>query len=245
VKLKIALIAAATSSLAVLGCGGSEKPTAVPDKPPEQDAVTTKPAKKPDKKDYEAPAADKLGTQAEGKGLAVGTAAPDASVTDMKGQAVKLSAARAGKPALIIFYRGGWCPYCNMQVHKMATEYDSFAARGVMPIMISADKPDSAAKTAATYEVKFPILSDPDLAAHKAFNVVHKATPEQVKALKDRGQDVEKSSGRKHHMFAVPSIFLVDASGTIKWAHVDTNHKVRPSTDQLLGVLDAQGFKAK
>ena len=163
----------------------------------------------------------------------------------MNGKAVTLSALRGNKAALVIFYRGGWCPYCNMQVHKMAGEYDSFSERGVIPIMISADKPGEAAKTSATYEVKFPILSDPDLAAHKAYNVIYKASPELVAKLKAKGQDIEKSTGRKHHMYAVPSIFLVDATGVVKWSHVDSRKKVRPSTSQLIGVLDAQGFKAK
>lgn len=229
----------------MIACGGSDKTVQAPDDPPADDKVTTTPAKKPAKKDYEVPPADKLGTQVDGKGIEVGKAAPDAEVNDMQGKKVTLSSLRASKPTLVIFYRGGWCPYCNMQVHKMATEYDQFTSRGVGVMMISADKPDASAKTSATYEVKFPILSDPDLTAHKAYNVAQKATPEQVAALKAKGQDIEKASGRKHHMFAVPSIFLVDASGTVKWAHVDTDKKVRPSVAQLVGVLDAQGFKAK
>lgn len=186
----------------------------------------------------EAPASDRLGTRPETLGIAVGQPAPDAAVHDDEGRLVRLSDLYRQGPTLLVFYRGGWCPYCNVQVRQLTEAFPEFQKRGFRPVMISVDRIDSAAKTKAQYRIPFPVLSDPDLVAHEAFRVVHQAGPEEVAKLKGFGLDIEAASGRDHHRFAVPSVFAIDASGTVRWAHVDPDYKVRPSTAQLLDVLD-------
>jgi peroxiredoxin len=130
-----------------------------------------------------------------------------------------------------------------VQVRQLTEAYPEFQKRGVRPVMISVDRIDGAAKTKAQYQIPFPVLSDPDLATHEAFHVVHHAGPEEVSKLKGFGLDIEAASGRDHHRFAVPSVFVIDASGTVRWTHVDPDYKVRPSTAQLLAALDGLGIE--
>ena len=106
------------------------------------------------------------------------------------------------------------------------------------PVAISVDKVDEASKTNTTYEIPFPVLSDPELHAHEAFRVVHEASEDEVARLKGFGIDIERSSGKTHHKFAVPAVFLIDAHGVVRWAHADPDYKVRPTTAQLLAAID-------
>ena len=93
-------------------------------------------------------------------------------------------------------------------------------------------------KTKASYDIPFPVISDPDLVAHKAYNVVQHVDDETLERLKGFGIDIEQSSGRDHHNIAVPAVFMVNRDGTIVWSHAALDYKLRPSADQLLTVVD-------
>lgn len=195
----------------------------------------------PDASKMTAPTQDQLGTLAEGYGLRVGEAMPSFVLQRHTGEPAKSSELLAGgETLLIIFYRGGWCPYCNLQIRQLTESYSQFKQRKVLPVLISADEVDAAALAQSRYEIPFPVLSDPDLSAHKAFRVVMSLTPELYETYKGYGIDVEQWSGRDHHQFAVASAFLVDPKGKVKWAHASLDYKQRPSVAQLLGVIDAQ-----
>jgi peroxiredoxin len=190
-------------------------------------------------------AAPALGRLAAGLGVAPGEQAPDPQVADGDGQPVKLLSGAGPRGALLVFYRGGWCPFCNAQIHALTRAFDEFRRRGVSPIAISVDRPEEAARTRASYSIPFPVLSDPDLAAHRAWRVVHEVGSEEYGRLASFGIDLERASGRQHHAIAVPALFVVDASGVVRWGHADPDYKVRPSIAQLLAVLDRLGLTPK
>jgi len=194
-------------------------------------------------KEYSAPAKERLGTLPEGVGVPVGQTPPDAVLEDLsKGKVDLAELAEKRGPLLVVFYRGGWCPYCNFEIHELAVAYPDYQKRGILPVAISVDKPSESAETAATYTIPFPVLSDPDLRAHQAFRVVHTADETEVLKLKGAGIDLEEASGRTHHEFAIPALFVVDRSFTVRWAHADPDYKVRPRTSQILGVIDGLGL---
>jgi peroxiredoxin len=182
--------------------------------------------------------ADRLGHLSPGLGLAVGTKAPDVSLNDLAGHTTTLKSLYARGSTLVVFYRGGWCPWCNLQLHELASKQAEFKRRGVTLVPISVDLPTEAAKTQATHTLPFTLLSDPTLVAHEAFKVVHHANDAEIAALKGFGADVEAHSGQTHHSFAVPSVFLVSRPGVVLWAHADEDFKTRPSADQLLTLID-------
>jgi peroxiredoxin len=159
----------------------------------------------------------RLGTRPDGVGLAVGEAAPvTLAVVNHEGRTFRLGDALREGAVLVVFYRGGWCPYCNFQVRELTESYEAFRARGVTPIVVSVDRVSEAAKTGAAYGIPFPVLSDPDLELHRAFNVVFTADPELVATYQGYGIDLEAASGRTHHSYAVPSIFLVGRDGSAR-----------------------------
>jgi peroxiredoxin len=185
----------------------------------------------------------KLGTAPSGFGIAVGQKAPDATLDDLTGKKQKLSDLYKTGPTFVVFYRGGWCPFCNLQLHDLAAAKASFDKRGIKLVAISVDKPSEESKTQAKDGVPFPMLSDSKLVAHKAFKVVHATGEEEQKKMASFGVDLGAYSGESHKSFAIPSVFLVDKGGVVRFAHVDEDYKTRPSAKQLLGVADKLGMK--
>jgi peroxiredoxin len=183
--------------------------------------------------------AERLGTAPPGLGIQVGARAPDAALKGISGKVQKLSDLYATGPVFIVFYRGGWCPFCNLQLHELTQAKPEFDRRGVSLIAISVDQPSEEAKTQAKHGIPFPMLSDSQLVAHRAFNVVHVPSDAERHALAGYGVDLAAYSGENHGRFAVPSIFLVDRSGIVRFAHVDQYYKTRPSAQQMLAVVDS------
>jgi len=193
----------------------------------------------PTMKEYGDPPADRIGTLAPGTGIPVGQKVPDIHARDLDGKDVSLSSLYTKGPILLAFYRGGWCPYCSSENHALATAYPEYQKRGVTPVTVSVDTPDAEAKTKATYTIPFPVLSDSDATMIEAFHVVNHVDDATFAKMKDFGLNIESYSGKTHHEIAIPSLFLIDRSGVVRWAHSDPDFKVRPSTAQILAAIDA------
>jgi peroxiredoxin len=224
--IRIATLFAA--ALALAGCNKSS-------------AETTKPAATiaPVMKDYAPPPEARLGVLAPNTGIPVGQKVPDAHGLDLHGNDVTLASLYAKGPILLAFYRGGWCPYCNMEIHTLTSAYAEYQKRGVTPVAVSVDKPDVEAMMNAKYAIPFPVLSDSDAAMLHAFHVAKKLDDAELAQMKGFGVDLESYSGRAHHEIAIPSLFLVDRGGVVRWAHSDPDFKVRPTTAQILAAIDA------
>lgn len=239
-------------SAAAVGCGGSEP---VPD--PSGGAVAnsqsdeseteteTEAPDLPNNRAHAIAALDSLGTLPEGVGIAVDTDAPNATVSDLDGQSVELTELYGRGPIMLIFYRGGWCPYCNFQIRQLTEGYADFQERGVTLVLISVDRIEEGARTRASWEIPFPVLSDPDLVAHRAFRVLEVVDEETRGRYRSFGIDLEAASGRDHHTIAIPSVFVVDTEGKILFAHADRDYRTRPSNAQLLEVIDRLGLGAQ
>jgi len=227
---------AATSASAAMTAKGSA--SAMTTSTPSATA-TASAAAHPKMMEYGNPDAAKVGTLAPDTGIAVGQKVPDIQVTDLDGKDVKLSELYAKQPILLSFYRGGWCPFCNFEIHEMTKAFPEYQKLGVLPVAVSVDKPDQEAKMKATYDIPFPVLSDSDAKMIEAFHVVNKLDDAGIEKMKGFGVDLESYSGKAHHEIAIPSFFLIDKTGTVRWAHSDPDFKVRPTTAQLLAAIEA------
>ncbi len=85
----------------------------------------------------------------------------------------------------------------------------------------------------------FPLLSDPEAEVHTAYKVVNELDEAGVKRLEGFGIDVERWSKRKHHKIAIPSVFLIDEGGVVRFAHAAHDYRTRPKMDALIGKLKA------
>lgn len=183
-------------------------------------------------------AADALGTNDDGIGLSPGDRVAGFSAHSFDGTPVRWEELLDRSPLLVIFYRGGWCPYCNLQIRQLTQAYSEFEERGILPVLISVDETDAASLAQRSYEIPFPVLSDPDLHALEAFRVTMEVDEATLERYQEYGIDLEAWSRREHHKIAVPSAFFVDENGVVRWAHSSRDYRVRPSPQQLLDVAD-------
>ncbi len=117
-------------------------------------------------------AAGKLGSHENNLGLKTGAHVPEFESHTYTGESVTLADLLKKGTLMVIFYRGGWCPYCNYQVRQITRAYTEFQQRHVTPVLISVDKTEGAALLQQSYDIPFPVLSDPELAAHQSFNTL-------------------------------------------------------------------------
>lgn len=164
----------------------------------------------------------------------VGSSLPDAPLRTLDDEPTTLRAATAGKPAVLVFYRGGWCPYCNLQLSDLRTVVGPLRELGYTLIAISPDRPAELARTLDKTPLDYTLLSDSSAAAIAALGigfVVDAATREQYKGY---GIDLEAASGATHHALPVPSVFIVDAAGIIQFHYVNPDYRIRVPGELVL-----------
>jgi len=175
----------------------------------------------------------------ESSGLKVGDKAPAIHQNDINGTLFDLTAAEGSGPVVLVFYRGGWCPFCNQQLHDLQITAVPFAKKHHAQIVaISVDKATEEAKTQAKHDLTITILSDTKAELLGAYNVQNHISPEQYEIYKTKYHlDLEESSGEKHHIIAIPAVFVMDSLGTIIYAHADSNYKVRAPISEIKAAI--------
>jgi peroxiredoxin len=177
---------------------------------------------------------------AEAKPLTVGATAPDVTIQNLKGKNLRLAAILRNKPTILIFYRGGWCPFCNAHLSDLATIEDQVRARGFQIVAISPDTPIELNKTITKDRLPYQLYSDSSANAMKKYGVAYRLDDPTFMKMRDGyGVDLEKWSGRNHHILPVPSVFVIDKLGTIQFVHSNPDYKVRMKSAEIMKVIDA------
>ncbi|MDX1681252.1 MAG: peroxiredoxin-like family protein [Akkermansiaceae bacterium] len=176
-----------------------------------------------------------IASQVAGEALKVGDKIPDVSVTTAMGKALKLREAVADKPAVLIFYRGGWCPYCTKHLQALMDIEQDLTQTGYQLLAISPDQPKKLAETPDLEKLNYQLLSDSQVEAAKAFGLTFKVPDKLVKKYLTEYQiDIEAASGETHHLLPHPAVFVVDQKGIVRFAHVNPDYKKRLDPDKIL-----------
>lgn len=171
--------------------------------------------------------------------LAVGERLPDVNLQTEQGQSVTL-ASLVTRPTVLIFYRGGWCPFCNRHLAALAENQEAILATGAQVIAISPDRPEILRQKPALQKLPYQLLSDSAMTAAQAFGIAFKVEDAVVAKYKDSYKiDLEASAGATHHLLPHPAVFIVDAGGVIRFAHVNPDYKVRLEPAKVLAALTA------
>jgi len=171
---------------------------------------------------------------AQVKPLKVGDRAPTFTVRTTKGDNYVFDAAKRTQPALLIFYRGGWCPYCNTHLASLRTTEPQLIAMGYEVLFMSTDRPELLYSSLKEPDIHYTLLSDAKMQAARAFGVAFRLDDATVARYKSFGIDLEATSGETHHELPVPSVFIVDKTGVIRFAHWNPDFKVRLGADEIL-----------
>ena len=161
----------------------------------------------------------------------------------MDGKDVALASVLGGKPTVLIFYRGGWCPYCNRHLADLMKVEKDLVAKGYQLIGISPDTAEELNKSMEKEKLAYKLYSDSSADAMKKFGIAFKVEDELVAKYKnDYKIDLEKASGQTHHILPVPSVFVVDPSGKIIYAYSNPDYRVRLKGEEVLEAVESAGW---
>jgi peroxiredoxin len=169
----------------------------------------------------------------------VGTKIPDVKLQDINDKTVDLIKITQAKPTVLIFYRGGWCPYCNTHLGQLKQVESQTLDLGHQVIAVSPDRPSELKASLDKIEMNYTLLSDNTADAAKAFGLAFKVDDNTLERYKGYGIDLEKSSGRSHHILPVPAVFVIGTDGLINFQYVNPDYKTRLDSSILLAAVKA------
>lgn len=172
-----------------------------------------------------------------GKAVAVGDRAPAFTLPGVDGRPVSLHDALARGPVVLVFYRGGWCPYCNLQLQALQAILPQVEAAGARLIAISPQTPDASLDTQQKAGLRFDVLSDVGSATSRRYGLVHTVDPESRGVLRQFGNDLVRINGTDTWELPVPATYVVDRDGTVVFAHADANYRRRVEPTAVVAAL--------
>lgn len=176
-------------------------------------------------------------TGIERSALQVGAQAPDISLSDATGKTVKLSELWVRGPLVLVFYRGGWCPYCNLELRAWQQQLHGLKALGAQLVAVSPQTPDNSLTTAEKNALLFPVLSDSTLEAASAYGVAFEMPPELVELYRRVGHDLPTLNGNGRWALPVPATYVIGTDGRIELAYVNADYRERAEPADVLALL--------
>ncbi len=165
--------------------------------------------------------------------LSVGARAPIFAARTMEGALRTFAPDSYKKPTVVLFYRGGWCPYCNAQLSDLHLVEPRLRESGFEIVFLSTDRPELLYSSLKATDIHYTLLSDSQLEAAKAFHVAYHVDDATLAKMREYGVDLEATTGTKQHELPVPSVFIIDTSGTIRFVYSNPDYKIRLGADAL------------
>jgi peroxiredoxin len=172
------------------------------------------------------------------KALKVGDRAPAIVLGNAKGQTVDVGALLKQGPAIVAFYRGGWCPYCNLELRAFQQVLPEINAAGASLVAISPEKPDDTLSTAEKNALSFEVLSDVGQSVGRAFGLVYAFSDELKSAYQGFGLDIPARNGvAGEWALPISATYILDRDGIIIYAYTDADYRDRADPQDVLAVL--------
>lgn len=160
--------------------------------------------------------------------LLIGEKIPNITLKTIDNNSVSLETLFSKKKTVLVFYRGGWCPYCNLHLAALAEAEKELLDLGYQIIAISPDSPKNLKATEEKDKVNYLLLSDSNGELAKAMGIAFQA-PENYKTILAKGSD-----GLNSTFLPIPSVFIVNLDGEIDFEHITPDYKHRISNDLLV-----------
>jgi peroxiredoxin len=180
--------------------------------------------------------------QAKGRAadaVAVGNLLNDFVLPDATGRDVSLSDLLADGPAVLVFYRGGWCPYCNLALHQYQSELVPRLPRyGATLAAISPQKPDESLTTADKHGLQFAVLSDAGADVAQALGIAFEPATDVLEAQRALGLDIRNGNADGSPELPMPTVLVIDSNRTVQFADVQVDYTRRTEVPEILAALD-------
>ncbi len=163
--------------------------------------------------------------------LLIGESIPETTLVDAEGSQLSTSSILGEKPSVIIFYRGGWCPYCNVHLSDIQKIENRIIEMGFQIIAVSPDSPDMISDSYKKHDLSYRLFSDSEGALARNTGIAFKAEDRRADMLNKR------SDGLNEGFLPVPAVFVTDTSGKIEFEYINPDYSTRISSELLLAVL--------
>jgi len=169
--------------------------------------------------------------------LKAGDATPDFTLPDVHGASVNLADALAQGPVVLSFYRGGWCPYCNLELQALQQALPEIQGLGAQLIAVSPELPDNSLSTTEKHALAFTVLSDQGNRAARDFSIVF-TLPEALRPIYAQfGIDLPAWNGDDSFELPMPATYVIGRNGIILDGFVSTDYTQRMEPEQILDIL--------
>ncbi|WP_328743845.1 AhpC/TSA family protein [Streptomyces sp. NBC_00285] len=175
------------------------------------------------------------------RALAVGAQAPLFHLPSAAGNPVSLADLVKTGPVVLTFYRGAWCPYCNIALRALQQHHDEITARGAHLVAVSPQVPDESLSLAEKHQLAFSVLSDVGSDTAKQYGLAFDLPNDLATIYSKLGFDLQRVNGGHPRTLPLPATYVIDRDGVIRWAFVDADYTKRAEPAAVLAALDAMG----
>jgi len=177
-------------------------------------------------------------SQLSTKALKTGDLFPEFNLPNAKGEPISSETLLKSGPLIVAFYRGGWCPYCNIELRALQDELSNFKSKGAQLVAISPESPDNSLSTKEKNNLEFEVLTDKDNRFAKSINLAYKLPESLVELYTEKFKiDLNNSQNNTNNELPISGTYVIDTSGRIIYYFLEEDYKLRADPKAILGVL--------
>ncbi len=174
----------------------------------------------------------------ESSALQIGDDYIDFSLGNAKGEQIQISQLLKEGPIVLTWYRGGWCPYCNLTLRALQQVLPEIKSLGAKLVTLTPELPDNSLNTREKNELSFEVLTDTDNRIAKQYGIVFKLTPETAKYYK-AAFDLEVYNGNDTDELPLAATYVIDTTGKISYAFLDADYRNRAEPADIIRALES------
>ena len=170
--------------------------------------------------------------------IKIGQKAPNFKLPNPDGKFISLESVLEHGPVVLTFYRGDWCPYCNLQLRALQARLDDIHAFGATLMAISPQVPDGSMTKTEISKMEFIVLSDQDAKVASEYGLAWKVPEFLMEHMRvDRSLDLETINHSKGGILPIPATFVLNTDGLVTWNYVNVDYRTRSEPDEIIEAL--------
>ncbi|MGJ8549439.1 peroxiredoxin-like family protein [Winogradskyella wichelsiae] len=170
--------------------------------------------------------------------IKIGEKAPNFELPNPENKSIALTTLLNNGPVVITFYRGSWCPYCNLQLRAMQAKLSAIKALGATLVAISPEVPDGTMTKSEISQMEFIVLSDQDAQVAKQYGVAWEVPEFLMEHMRvDRHLDLEQINNGNGRILPIPATFVLGSDGIVKWSYVNVDYRTRSEPEEIIKAL--------
>ncbi len=171
------------------------------------------------------------------KAFKTGNQIPKIELPNANGRLVAINELLQNQRVVLTFYRGGWCPYCNLELRALQKALPQIEAKGAKLVAISPQTPDSSLSTQEKNELSFEVLSDKDNLVAHAMNLVYPLPDELIALYKTFGIDLDTSNETNSGELPIAATYIIEQNGLISYHYLAEDYKLRADPEEIVKAL--------